>query len=86
MTNLIELFKDEIWKPEDYTSSWWQKTSWGIRWSEEGDNPDEWEDEYSSERTRCKVERDGFILIELDDDCGGIYQAFFDKSKEVKDE
>jgi hypothetical protein len=57
-----------------------------MSWSEEGDseNPEEWEGGgYSTERVRCKVVRDGYILVDMDDDCGGQYQAIFDLSKKV---
>lgn len=83
--------RDKIWEPTDYTSCFWHKTSWGMSWSEvyeENPNPDEWEDSYSTERVRgwdeskCKK----YVLVSMDDDCGGQYQAMFSSDKEVLEE
>lgn len=83
--------RDKIWEPTDYTSCFWYTKSWGFRWSEvyeESHNPDEWEDSYSTERVRswdespCKK----YVLVTMDDDCGGQYQAMFSTDKEISPE
>lgn len=87
MTDIYKLFEEETWKPEDYTDRFWYKDTWGIYWSEEDDeqDPEEWEDGgYSSDRVRGKVERNGYMIVVLDDDCGGQYQAIFDLNKQVE--
>lgn len=81
---LLTIFTGDVWTPANYTDCYWRRTSWGIEWSDEGDNPDEWEDCYSSDRCRGQTEKSHFLLIELDDGCGETYQAFFDKNKEVE--
>ena len=80
--------RDKIWEPTDYTSYFWQRNSWGMSWSEvyeENPDPDEWEDCYSTERVRgwdeskCKK----YVLVSMDDDCGGRLQAIFSLDKEI---
>jgi len=89
MTNLYETFKDEIWQPEDYTNRFWYERTWGIGWSEEGEtqlHPEDWSDSYDSDRVRDKTVRGDYMLVTLDDGCGGRYQAFFSLKKKVDDE
>lgn len=83
MTDIYKLFEDKIWKPEDYTSQVWVEEVWGMSWA--GSVEDYQEGEYySSERTRGCTEKDGYLLIELDDGCGNTYQAIFDMSKKIE--
>ena len=84
MTNIYKLFEEEIWKPEDYTDCYWYEKPWELCWSDESDNPDEWEESYSSDRVREVTDKDGYRIATLDDGCGGRYQAIFDLSKKVK--
>lgn len=84
MTDIYKLFEQESWKPEDYTNCFWYEETWGIRWSDESSNPDEWEESYSSDRVREVTEKGGYQIATLDDDCGGRYQAVFDLSKKTE--
>lgn len=83
--------RDKIWEPTDYTSCFWYRYHAGFYWSEvheENPNPDKWEDSYSTERVRswdessCKK----YVLVTMDDDCGGQYQAMFSLDKEISPE
>lgn len=84
MTDIYKLFEKETWKPEDYTESYWYEEIDYIHWCDEGDNPDEWEESYSSDRVREVTEKDGYKIATLDDGCGGRYQAIFDLSKKIE--
>ena len=83
----VASFGDEVWQPEDCTTSYWYR-KWGeLYYSEayeESTDPDEWENSYSSDRVRQYVEQGGFVLVTLDDGCGGQYQAIFNKDKEIQ--
>ena len=83
MTDIYKLFEKEIWKPEDYTECFWYEGTWELSWSDEGNNPDEWEESYSFDSVRQRVEKDGYVLVTGDDGCGGQYQAIFDLSKKI---
>ena len=83
--------RDKIWEPTDYTSCFWCREDGAFYWSEvyeENPNPDEWEDCYSTECVRgwdesvCKK----YVLVTVDDDCGGQYQAMFSLDKEISPE
>jgi len=84
MTDIYKLFEQESWKPEDYTQAYWYEETWGVHWSEDSSNPDEWEESYSSDRVREVTEKDGYKIATLDDGCGGRYQAIFDLSKKIE--
>lgn len=84
MTDIYKLFEEEIWKPEDYTHCYWYEKPWGLRWSDESDNPDEWVESYSSDRVWEVTEKGGYKIETLDDGCGGSYQAIFDLSKKLE--
>lgn len=84
MTDIYKLFEQESWKPEDYTESYWYEDIDYICWCDEGSDPDEWEESYSSDRVREVTEKDGYKIATLDDGCGGRYQAIFDLSKKIE--
>lgn len=89
MTDIYKLFAEDMWKPSDYTDCFWYEHTWGISWSEGGEesqDPDEWEGGgYSSDRVRYKVVRDGYMIVDMHDDCGGQYQAIFSLSKKLEE-
>ena len=88
MTNIYKLFKDEIWQPEDYTKNLWYQnvdelyyTTGSVDELMNGDG-----DTYSY-RVCAEHERDGFIIVALQNDCGGdLFQAIFDLSKKVDED
>jgi hypothetical protein len=85
----LELFQEDRWAPYDQTRSFWYEAAGSFYYSEndEASDPEEWDGGgYSSERVRCRVIKGDFILVTLDDDCGGQFQAIFSLDKELKDE
>ncbi|ANA49346.1 hypothetical protein PMW_221 [Pseudomonas phage phiPMW] len=80
---MIQEFGDRVEGPADYTDRYWQRSNWGIEWTEEGDGPDD-EFQYHSE-ARKKYETTRYMICTLDDGCGERYQAVFDLIKEVAD-
>ena len=84
----LELFQEDRWAPADKTRSYWYE-KWGEFFYSENDDvadPDEWNGGgYSSERVLSRVEKGGYLLVDLDDSCGGQFQAIFSLDKELKD-
>lgn len=84
----LELFQEERWAPEDNTRAYWYE-KWGEFFYSENDDiadPDEWDGGgYSSERVRSRVVKGDYLLVDLDDSCGGKFQAIFSLNKELKD-
>lgn len=85
----LELFQEDRWAPYDQTRSYWYE-KWGeFHYSENDDvsDPDEWDGGgYSSDRVRERFVKDKYLLVSLDDGCGGQFQAIFSLDKEIKDE
>lgn len=82
----LEIFKEDVWLPQDLTRVHWYRAHGEFYYSEDGDppNPEEWSDRYSSDRVREYVTRGrDYVLVTLDDDCGGQFQAILLRSKEV---
>lgn len=85
----LELFDTDRWRPDDQTRSFWYRQGGEFHFSENDEfsrNPDNWEGGgYSSERVRQYIERGDWVIVTLDDDSGGQYQAIFTRNKELKD-
>lgn len=86
----LDLFDTDRWRPDDCTRAFWYRKWGGFYYSENDEhyrNPDNWDGGgYSSERVRQYVERGKWVIVTLDDDCGGQFQAIFSLDKELKDE
>lgn len=85
----LEVFQEDRWAPYDQTRSYWYRRYGEFYYSENDDvkNPDEWDGGgYSSERVRQFIEKDGYILVTMDDDCGGQLQAIFKADMEVTED
>ena len=78
-TNIYEVFKDEIWQPEDLTDCIWHSNHGEVVYNKEGNVDDLFSgdgDTYSG-CDKWRVEKEGYIIFVLDDGCGGDYQAIF---------
>lgn len=80
MTDVYELFKEEIWMPDDFTYCIWydngEELSWNIENNiEDLENGDG--DTYCGEVLVNLVKGD-YALYVLNDGCGNKYQAIFD--------
>lgn len=86
--DVLELFQEDRWAPADQTRSYWYE-KWGEFFYSENDDvsdPEEWDGGgYSSERVHSRVVKGGYLLVDLDDSCGGQFQAIFSLDKELKD-
>lgn len=85
----LEVFQEDRWAPYDQTRSYWYRQFGEFHYGENDDveNPEEWDGGgYSSERVRQFIEKDGYILVTLDNDCGGQYQAIFKADMEVTED
>lgn len=83
LIEMVEEFGDRVDGPVDYTSCYWERTGWGISWTEEGADPDD-DFDYSSE-TRRMYQTNRYMICTVDNGCGETYQAVFDLLKEVQD-
>lgn len=86
MTNIYELFKEDIPVPEDLTERYWYRSNGNIYWNV-GDEcnpiePEEWGARYTAESIQDIVVREGFLLV-TDSGYLGTYQFIFNKSNEV---
>lgn len=85
----IEILATVIWMPTDQTRSFWMRDTWGgVSWSEndeKDENPDNWDDSYSSETFREVTESGGYVIGEVDDGGGGTYQLIFSSVMEILD-
>lgn len=83
----LDLFEDNVWKPEDNTDCFWYRKYGGFYYSlngEDSTDPEQWcEGGYSSERVRQYVEKGDYVLVTLGDCSGWRYQAIFSKDKEI---
>lgn len=82
MTNIYELFKEEIWQPEDCTAYIWTGGYGEVSYNKDNDidslfNGDG--DTYSGE-VESEFEKDGYIIFTLKSGCGYSYQAIFKMS------
>ena len=83
MTDVIKLFEEHIWKPEDFTELYWFEENYDVYWNEDNNITDlidisgQTYSGYVSEETVL----DGYVLFTLSDGCGGQYQAIFDLNK-----
>lgn len=84
----LEQFSGSIWKPADQTRSYWKRKTWGIGWSENGEEYEDlndWEPMYSSDIFREVIESGGYVLATVEDGCGGHYQIIFSADMEIQD-
>lgn len=84
----LALFEEERWAPQDNTRAYWYE-KWGSFYYSENDDvsdPEEWDGGgYSSERVRNRAVKGKYLLVDLEDGCGGEFQAIFSIDKELKD-
>lgn len=85
--NLIALFKNNIWLPEDLTDViWYEDDNYNLCWNSEH-NVEDLQNGEGMTYIECVYEAvhvDGYVLYTLGDSCGGKFQAFFSKEKEVE--
>ena len=83
MSDVIKLFDEHIWKPEDFTELYWFEENYDVYWNEDNNIADliaisgQTHSGYVSE----EVVIDNYVLTSLDVGCGGRYQAIFDLNK-----
>lgn len=81
MADVYELFKDEIWKPDDVTNYVWYEWAGGeVFWNTENNIEDL---KNGDGATYCgevivDVVKGDYTLYVLNDGCGNKYQAIFD--------
>lgn len=85
---LINTFYQDIKKPLDYTDSHWYRDEGLIRYSSQGEgkDPDLWVYGGFSCESIDYTEKDGYVLVMLDDGCGGDFQAFLSLDKKINPE
>lgn len=89
MTNIYKLFKEETWKPDDLTSVIWFSGNDELTYNQHSNlhemmNGDGMTYSY---QVRGEIEKGGFVIFTLQDDCGGdSFQAIFDLSKKVDED
>lgn len=80
--NIYDLFKEEIWQPEDCTEYVWYYSNHSVYYNKDGDvdalfNGDG--NTYGGE-VDFEFEKDGYVIFTLDSGCGYSYQAIFKMS------
>lgn len=82
---LIELFKEHVWTPDDYTGICWSEDVYELTYNTDNDidalmNGDG--NTYSG-RIKSYIELDEYVLLTIDSEQGWDYQAFFSVDKKV---
>lgn len=81
MTDVYELFKEEIWMPDDFTNCIWCENCGELSWNldnsiEDLENGDG--NTYSADRKVLVAEKEPYVMYIINDGCGNTYQAIFD--------
>lgn len=77
---LLELFKEHIYFPEDHTKVCWTENGGEISYNKENNVEDLLDgngETYSGEVREGPIEIDGYVMYLLDSSCGFDYQAIF---------
>jgi hypothetical protein len=88
MTNIQELFKEEIWQPDDLTNAVWFTDCGEVSYNKDKNTNDLFEGDgetYSGGYTDY-TEKGGYVIMTIDSYCGYSYQAIFSLSLKQESE
>lgn len=88
MTNIYELFKEEIWHPDDCTEYVWYCSDGYVHYTTDNNVDDLFlgnGDSYCGE-VEGELEKDGYIIFTINSGCGYSYQAIFKMSNKQNEE
>jgi hypothetical protein len=83
---LLELFEEHIYFPEDHTKVCWTENYGTISYNKENNVEDLLDgngETYSGEVREDLIEIDGYVMYLLDSSCGFDYQAIFSLALKV---
>lgn len=86
---LLELFEEHIYFPEDHTKVCWTESYGTISYNKENNVEDLIDgngETYSGEVREGPIEIDGYAMYLLDSSCGFDYQAIFSLALKVEED
>ena len=86
---LLELFEEHIYFPEDHTKVCWIEDRGTISYNKENNVENLLDgngETYSGEVREGPIEIDGYVMYLLDSSCGFDYQAIFSLALKVEDD